>query len=296
VNEALKLKPDDVNILEDEYDGHLLQEGDLNNDDNYDTKPEDFKFVLDVNQTSQNPMRSSLKKEQHLSIDFKNAIPVDEYRKVVQENAELKERELKYAETIRHLKNQIDQEKKNARSLRADKVNFMMQRNELEEFFLQCIEEVRKDIVKRKSLNQATQKKNMLWSASRGSLAKESTDDELPNAKLEHFTATDKRKVIELLMSNENVLLFLYEKLFPATNLSSQSTAQSRMHTNTAGGLSQGPMSAHQPVRFTTDSGVPIGLGSATNVGNGRSQTSVGGSRLNVNRANLNSLQNYMNP
>jgi len=37
--------------------------------------------------------------------------------------------------------------------MRAEKVNFMMQRNELEEFFLQCIEEVRKDIVKRKSIN-----------------------------------------------------------------------------------------------------------------------------------------------
>ena len=61
---------------------------------------------------------------------------MEEYRKIVRENAELKEKEVKYVETIRHLKNQIDTEKKNARSLRADKVNFMMQRNELEEFFL----------------------------------------------------------------------------------------------------------------------------------------------------------------
>lgn len=84
-----------------------------------------------------------------------NSISIDEYRKIVKENAELKEREVKYVETIRHLKNQIDSEKKNARSMRADKVNFMMQRNELEEFFLECIEDVRKDIVKRRTITSS---------------------------------------------------------------------------------------------------------------------------------------------
>lgn len=43
---------------------------------------------------------------------------------------------MKYAETISHLKHQVDVEKKNLRGLRAEKVNFMSQRNELEEFFL----------------------------------------------------------------------------------------------------------------------------------------------------------------
>lgn len=106
-------------------------------------------------------------------------------------------------------------------------------------------------------------------------------------------------------MSNENVLLFLYEKLFPATNLSSQST-QSRL--GTAAGMSQGG-----GVRFTTDSGVPIGngMGSAstmiplsTHGGVGRSQTTIGGSRvsmLNGNRSSgintaafgANQFQNY---
>jgi hypothetical protein len=49
----------------------------------------------------------------------------------------------------------MDLEKKNTRTLRADKVNFMMQRNELEEFFLQCIEEVRKEIVKRRAISSS---------------------------------------------------------------------------------------------------------------------------------------------
>jgi hypothetical protein len=63
-------------------------------------------------------------------------VSMEEYRKIVRENAEFKEKELKYVDTIKHLKNQIDSEKKNTRSLKANKVNFMTQRNELEEFFL----------------------------------------------------------------------------------------------------------------------------------------------------------------
>ena len=42
-------------------------------------------------------------------------VSLDEYRKLVRENAELKEKEVKYVETVRHLKNQIDQEKNNSR-------------------------------------------------------------------------------------------------------------------------------------------------------------------------------------
>ena len=50
---------------------------------------------------------------------------MDEYRKIVRENAELKDKEMKYTDTIRHLKSQIELQKKNGRSLIADKVNFM---------------------------------------------------------------------------------------------------------------------------------------------------------------------------
>jgi len=39
------------------------------------------------------------------TISYNNAVPMEEYRKLLRENAELKDKEIKYAETIRHLKN-----------------------------------------------------------------------------------------------------------------------------------------------------------------------------------------------
>ena len=192
---------------------------------------------------------------------------MEEYNRLLKENQELRDKENKYVDTIKHLKNQIDNEKKYARSLRADKVNFMTQKNELEEFFLQCIEEVRKDIVKRKTISSSYSNKRantgLRKSTSTASMPRSEAAAVEANAKLDNFTATDKRKVIELLMSNENVLLFLYEKLFPVSNLSQQST-QSRGQT--AGGYSQafppggsGLPSQNMQYRFMTEGGVPIG-------------------------------------
>jgi hypothetical protein len=81
----------------------------------------------------------------------------------------------------------------------------MSKRNEMEDLFLQCVDEVRRDIVKRRGVTLA---KNG---------GKLDPDVNL-KIKTSHFTGTDKKNVIDLLLSNENVLLFIYDKLFPRTS------------------------------------------------------------------------------
>jgi hypothetical protein len=38
-------------------------------------------------------------------LQAQHSVPIEEYRKLVRENAELREKEVKYVDTIRHLKN-----------------------------------------------------------------------------------------------------------------------------------------------------------------------------------------------
>jgi len=107
---------------------------------------------------------------------------------------------------------QFEQERKHNKELKTEKANFYSRRNQLEELFLKCVDETRKDIERRRAVTIA--RNSNLNSSFHKNHSK--FDDNLETAmKSEQFTATDKRKVLELLLSNENVLLFLYEKLFP---------------------------------------------------------------------------------
>ena len=116
-------------------------------------------------------------------------------------------------EDNRLMKVQLENERKSTRDLKTEKTNFYSRRNQLEELFLNCVEETRKDIERRKSVTLA--RNNNLNSHLHKGISKKHDDSLEQAVKNENFTQSDKRKVLELLLSNENVLLFLYEKLFP---------------------------------------------------------------------------------
>ena len=61
------------------------------------------------------------------------------------------------------LRMQLEQERRLNKELRSEKVNYANQKNELEDVFVKCLDEVRKQVQKRKDfqiVNQKFQSKN----------------------------------------------------------------------------------------------------------------------------------------
>ena len=136
-----------------------------------------------------------------------------QYNLMLKENNLLRERQEALIEDARLLKVQLESERRHNKDLKTEKANFYSRRNQLEELFLKCVEETRKDIERRRAV---TFSRHSNLNSTLHKQKQSKFDDSLETAiKSDQFTATDKRKVLELLLSNENVLLFLYEKLFP---------------------------------------------------------------------------------
>merc|ERR550514_1724598 len=111
----------------------------------------------------------------------------------------LMEGEQRFVDTIRHLKESLEKEQRNVRTLKAARANTYTKKSELEEFFLKCIDEARKDVMRKKHQH--------------------------PNA-----SKSKKDKVLDVLLSSEDVLVFLYEKLFPHRTGMAQHLAPGDQH------------------------------------------------------------------
>ena len=101
----------------------------------------------------------------------------------------------------------------------------MTDKNDLETLFVDCIEEVRKEVMKRRLKNEIIQKKKGLSFKTTGIDDKEAKAFEESLLKLaalakskikyEDFTARDKYNILDLFVNNEKTLVKLYEALFP---------------------------------------------------------------------------------
>ena len=67
--------------------------------------------------------------------------------------------ETNYNDVIRELKILIEKEKQKIKKINFDKVSEQTKKNDLENLFVECIEEVRKEIMKRRLKNEIINKK-----------------------------------------------------------------------------------------------------------------------------------------
>jgi hypothetical protein len=143
--------------------------------------------------------------------------------------------ERQYQKEIRDLKKNLNKEKRDCARLRASVVTNQTSRAELEEFFLRCIESVKRDIGRRR----------------KKAVTKKGAPGGDPSADMDQFTSTDRAKVIERLLEQDEVLAFLYDHLFPP---------------NSGGG---GGPSSPQHGQMDSNFGPPIPDGMAHSAGSG---------------------------
>ena len=110
--------------------------------------------------------------------------------------------ELIYKDSIKSAQNNLNSEKKKFLNVSLQKTSAFFEKSEMETIFLECIEEVRKEVIKRRAVINVGQKYTKRASSSH-------------KAERSTLSPTDKQKILELLVSNEKVLLLIYEKLFP---------------------------------------------------------------------------------
>ena len=136
--------------------------------------------------------------ENHLSgpgtIDFKEEhqdkviLRMEDHKLLIKrlENLSLEVSDLKFKvddrdSQIYDLRGKLELERKNAKWTKTDKVKRVMERNDLEEFFVECVEEVRKDVVRRRTASAGYGvKKNMRKSTSSKTIENPREDEHEP--------------------------------------------------------------------------------------------------------------------
>ena len=99
----------------------------------------------------------NVKFEKFIELIFKTKMPTQDVKDEIVKYVQALE--TSYTDAIRDLKQIIDREKTKQRKQVAEKINMSTERNELESLFIECIEEVRKDIMKRRLKNEIYNRK-----------------------------------------------------------------------------------------------------------------------------------------
>ena len=130
--------------------------------------------------------------------------------------------ETNYTETIKDVKMRNERLKGHIKKEKSKNVNQTVERGDLESLFVDCVEEVRRNVIKRRLKAEIIGKKKIGKFDENSEEAKEFEESLLKLAnlakervKLTEFTAHDKNNLLDLFVNNERTLLRIYEILFP---------------------------------------------------------------------------------
>lgn len=115
-----------------------------------------------------------------------------------------------------------DRLKGNIKKEKSKNVNQTVERGDLESLFVDCVEEVRRNVIKRRLKAEIIGKKKIGKFDENSEEAKQFEESLLKLAnlakervKLSEFTAHDRNNLLDLFVNNERTLLRIYEILFP---------------------------------------------------------------------------------
>ena len=101
-------------------------------------------------------------------------------------------------------------------------VNDVIERGDLENLFVECVEDVRRNVIKRRLKAEIIGKKKIGKFDENSEEAKEFEESLLKLAnlaknrvKFSEFTSYDRNNLLDLFVNNEKTLLRIYENLFP---------------------------------------------------------------------------------
>ena len=125
-----------------------------------------------------------------------------------------------YRALVERLESQLQSERRMVKQLRAHAVATSSQRSELEGFFVKCIADIKKDVSRRRTKANQRSAKTRPGAASPAASGRFDRDfgdtagSRADSPTLDDFTATDRRKVIRRLLSDDYVLQMLHQMIF----------------------------------------------------------------------------------
>lgn len=135
-----------------------------------------------------------------------------------------------YTDKLHKIKSNFEKQIKQIKKKQADQINPVVDRTELEKVFISALDELRKQILKRrlkqeiklKNKSTAMSLENKIDMESEEAREFEESILKLVNyakgrVKYEEFTNVDKFHLMELFVTNETTLVHIFQSLFPST-------------------------------------------------------------------------------